>query len=229
MTEVTIPAVLVRLAQSGVSVRRRDDKAVFRAAAAPPSDIVALIEARKADISTFLCPEAVQRRLDAEAEVLQAPCPPDVSDDRWETALDGLRAFIAAGYGAEAERLGWPRDELYGVPRLWSQIHLCCAGLAVGDRTVTEITSEAIAILTSSGAVQRIYRKPAIDYGVMFEARLKHIRGNYADGAEEPRLRAIEHTVNAYRQNHPGVTIEEAKAEVLAAIKRSSTKETTAP
>ena len=81
-------------------MRRRDDKAVFRAAAAPPSDIVALIEARKADVSTFLCPEAVQRRLDAEAEVLQAPCLPDVSDDRWETALDSLRAFIAAGYGA---------------------------------------------------------------------------------------------------------------------------------
>jgi hypothetical protein len=69
--EVTVPAVLSRLAQSGVSVHWRDGKAVFKAAAAPPADIVALINARKAEVSAFLNPEAVQRRLHAETDVLQ--------------------------------------------------------------------------------------------------------------------------------------------------------------
>ena len=95
--EDAIPAVLARLAQHVVSVRWRDGNAVFKAAAAPPADIVALIDARKAEVSVFLHPEAVQHRLDAEAEVLQAPCPPDVSDGHWETALDVLRALLAGG------------------------------------------------------------------------------------------------------------------------------------
>ena len=60
--EDSVPAVLARLAQSDVSVQWRDGKAVFKAAAAPPADIVALIDARKADISAFLHPDAVQRR-----------------------------------------------------------------------------------------------------------------------------------------------------------------------
>ena len=57
--EGAVSAVLTRLAQCGVSVRWRDGKAVFRAEAAPPAAIVALIEARKAAISAFLHPDAV--------------------------------------------------------------------------------------------------------------------------------------------------------------------------
>jgi hypothetical protein len=142
--EETIPAVLAQLAQSGVSVRWRDSKAVFRAAAAPPTGIVALINARKAEVSAFLNPEAVQRRFDAEAEVLRAPRPPDVSDGHWEVALRGLRSFIELGYAAEAERLGWPRDELYAVPPLWSRVDLCGCALLIGDREVVNVSSTEI-------------------------------------------------------------------------------------
>ena len=63
----SVPAVLGRLAQDGVSVQWRDGKAVFKASAEPPSDVVALIDARKAEVSAFLHPDAVQRRLEAEA------------------------------------------------------------------------------------------------------------------------------------------------------------------
>ena len=229
MREETIPAVLAQLAQSGVSVRWRDSKAVFRAAAAPPTDIVALINARKAEVSAFLNPEAVQRRLYAEAAVLQAERPPDVSDDRWETALAGLRAFIAAGHGDEALRLGWQRDELYRVPQLWSQIHICGCALLISDHEVVGITSSEIRIKTASGGTLAFYRKPEVDYRVAYEAHLKAICGNYPGDSEEPRLRAVERTVGLFRSNNPNTSLEDGKAAVLAAIKRSPAKETTAP
>ena len=218
----SVPAVLGSLAQVGVSVQWRGGRAVFKAAAAPPADIVALIDTRKAEISAFLHPDAIQSRLDAEANVLRAPRPPDVADDRWETALRGLRAFLAAGHGHEAARLGWPRDELYAVPPLWSQINLCGAALLIGDREVVSLTADAIALRTPSGAVLRTYRKPQIDYALIYETRLKLIRGNYAGHSEEPRLRAVEHTVNTYRSNHPSDTVDTAKTAVLAAINRAA-------
>ena len=221
MTEPSIPAVLFRLAQSNVSVLWRDGKAVFRAAAAPPADIIALIEARKADISTFLCPEAVQRRLDAKADVLRAERPSDVSDAHWATALRGLRAFLAAGHGDEAERLGWPRDELYRVPELWSQVHLCGVALLIGDCEVIEVTAAAIKVRTASGAIQAFYRKPPIDYALAYRTRLK-MAGE--DGLrEEPRLRALEAVTNLYLSNNPDSTVDQAVAAVRTAI--SSAKE----
>jgi hypothetical protein len=219
--EDAVPAVLGKLAQCGVSVHWRDGKAVFRAAAAPPADIVALINARKAEVSAFLNPEAVQRRLHAETDVLQAERPPDVSDDRWETALTGLRAFIAAGHGDEALRLGWQRDELYRVPQLWSQIHICGCALLIGDREVTGITSSAIQIKTASGATQSFYRKPVIDYGLVYSERLKLLGGDA--NKEEPRLRAVEYVVNFYR-SHRDCSLENAKSAVTAAIKRGTAK-----
>ena len=214
----SIPAVLARLAQSGVSVRWRDGKAVFKAATEPPADIVALIDARKAEISAFLHPEAVQCRLDAEAEVLRAPRPPDVSDGHWEVALRGLRSFIELGYGDEALRLGWPPDELYAVPPVWSRVDLCGVGLAIGDRQVVSITPTEIRIKTPSGGTLAFYRKPAVDYRVAYEAHLKPTRGNYKPDSEEAHLRALERTVFLFRTNNPNASLEEAKAAVLAAI-----------
>jgi hypothetical protein len=219
--ESSVPAVLVRLAQSNVSVLWRDGKAVFRAAAAPPADIIALIEARKADISTFLCAEAVQRRLDAKADVLRAERPSDVSDAHWATALRGLRAFLAAGHGDEVERLGWPRDELYRVPSLWSRVDLCGVALLIGDCEVIEVTAAAIKVRTASGAIQAFYRKPAIDYALAYRTRLK-MAGE--DGLrEEPRLRALEAVTNLYLSNNPDSTVDQAVAAVRTAI--SSAKE----
>ena len=216
---MTIPALLTRLAESGVSVRWRDGKAVFRAAAAPPADIVALIDARKAEVSAFLHPEAVQRRLHAETDVLQAERPPDVSDDRWETALTGLRAFIAAGHGDEALRLSWQHDELYRVPQLWSQIHICRCALLIGDREVVGITSSEIRIKTASGGTLAFYRKPVVDYRVAYEAHLRATRGNYKPDSEEAHLRAVEAAVDLFRSNNPNASLEDAKRAVLALLK----------
>ena len=146
--------------------------------------------------------------------------PPDVRDGEWRAAINGLWVFLAAGHGDEAERLGWPRNELYAVPPLWARVDLCGAALAIGDRTVTEITVDAIAIVTASGAVQRIYRKPSIDYGLVFRERLKQFGGDVAK--EEFQLRAIEHAVNVCRAN-TGLDFEQAKQLVRDAIKRSVT------
>jgi hypothetical protein len=225
----SIPAVLAQLAGGGVSVRWRDGKAVFKAAAAPPADIVALIDARKAEISAFLHPDAVQGRLDAEAEVLQALQPPDVTAPHWEAALRGLRSFIELGHAAEALRLGWPRNELYAVPPLWSRGDLFGWALLIGDREVVSITSAEIRVKASSGVTLAFYRKPEVDYRVAYEAHLKAIFGNYPGDSEEPRLRAVERTVGLFRSNNPNASLGDAKAAVLAAIAVRPPKETPSP
>ena len=51
----------------------------------------------------------------------EATRPPDVSDARWQAALRGLQAFVTGGWGDQAERLAWPRDELFRVPELWAR------------------------------------------------------------------------------------------------------------
>jgi hypothetical protein len=98
--------------------------------------------------------------------------PPDAADAQWDAAMRGLRTFLAAGHGDEAERLGWPKDGLYNVPKLWSQIHLCGAALLVGDRQVTEITAETIRIRTASGAVLSFYRRPRAGKVIDISGRL---------------------------------------------------------
>ena len=145
--------------------------------------------------------------------------PDDVAGAQRRVAVRGLRAFLAAGHGAEAERLGWPRDELYHVPELWSQIRLCGVGLLIGDRGVTEVTAAEIRVKTASGATLAFYRKPAVDYRLVYETRLKLLRGNYADGSsEEPRLRAFEHAIR-FCCDHHNCDLETAKRMVMAALK----------
>ena len=115
--------------------------------------------------------------------------PPDVKDAHWEAALRGLKAFLEAGHGAEALRLGWPKDELYAVPLLWSRI-IVRPALLIGDREIVNITSAEIRIKAASGSTLAFYRKPAVDYGVAYRARIKELGD---DGLkEEPRLRAFE-------------------------------------
>jgi hypothetical protein len=219
--ESTIPAVLARLAQSGVSVRWRDGKAVFRAAVEPPADSVALINARKADVSAFLHPDAVRRRLEAQAEVLRAGRPPDIGDDRWETAMKGQRSFIEHGHADEALRLGWPHNELFAVPPSWSRVDLCGAALLIGDGEVISVTSSRIGIQTPNGSEQGFYRKPTVDYALVVRERLKQL--GLDAGKEEFRLRAVEHAVNVCRAN-TGLDLESAKKLVLAAISTTETK-----
>ena len=120
----------------------------------------------------------------------------------------------------EALRLGWPEDELFQVPVLWSQIHLTGTGLAIGDREVVNISSTEIRIKTASGATLAFYRKPKIDYGVAYRARIKSLGDDALK--EEPRLRGLEAVVGLYRNNHPGISIDTAKGAVLAAIKEAA-------
>jgi hypothetical protein len=218
--ETSIPSVLGKLAQSGVSVQWRDGRAVFKAPAPPAAEIVALIDARKAEISAFLHPEAVQRRLDAEAMVFQTKQPPDATDVQWDVAMRGLRTFLAAGHGAEAERLGWPKDELYAVPKLWSQIHLCGAALLIGDREVVSITADEIRIRTASGATLAFRRRPQPDYAVAYRQRCKELAHL---GHDEARFRAFDHCIALCRQLS-GCDLEEAKALVRGAIAKASTQ-----
>jgi hypothetical protein len=148
--------------------------------------------------------------------------PPDVSDSRWQAAIDGLGIFLAVGHGDEAERLGWPHDELYRVPKLWSQIHLCGAALLIGDREVVEVSPTAIKIRTASGATQAFYRKPAVDYGLAYRERIRQL--GLDASKEEAQLRAVEAVVNLYRSRHPSADIDTAKASVLAAIAKAKEK-----
>jgi hypothetical protein len=81
-----------------------------RGAQAPFSCLASSLIDERNRRSSFLRPGAVQNRLVAEAEALQAPCPPDVSGDRWETALDGLRTFIAPWLVSDRKVVGITPD-----------------------------------------------------------------------------------------------------------------------
>jgi hypothetical protein len=125
-----------------------------------------------------------------------------------------------AGHGDEAERLGWPKDELYAIPQLWSQINLCGAALLIGDREVVGITPNEIRVRTSSGATLAFYRKPEVDYALAYRARIK--MAGEDSTKEEVQLRALEAVVNLYRSHQPNADIDTAKAAVLAAIKQAA-------
>jgi hypothetical protein len=213
---MTAAEVLALAKAHAVTIRLDGAELELTADRKPDADLLDAIAGCKADISAFLHPDAVRRRLEAEAEVLRAPRPPDVTDVHWAAALRGLRAFLAAGHGDEAERLGWPKAELYAVPPLWSRVDLCGAGLLIGDREVIGITSSEIRIKTSSGATLAFYGRPQVDYAVAYRARLKLV-GEDA-GRAEFQLRALEATVGLYLSNNPDADIDTASAAVRAAI-----------
>ena len=78
--------------------------------------------------------------------------PASSARERRHTAVNGMRSFLDLGHGAEAERLGWPHDELFRVPPVWARVDLCGAALLIGDREVVDITATEIRIKTASGA-----------------------------------------------------------------------------
>ena len=167
--------------------------------------------------------QGAQHRLDQSSErhapflqTVDAARPSDVSDDHWTTAIDGLKVFLFSGWSAEAQRLGWPMDEVFGVPPLWARVDLCGAALLIGDREVVGITPNEIRIKTPSSATLAFYRKPAVDYGVAYRARLKQV--GLDASKEEFQLRSLEAVVNLYRSHHPSADVDTAKATVLDAI-----------
>jgi hypothetical protein len=169
--------------------------------------------ASKARPIACLCDDL--RRSPVQEQGLRGHAPADVNDARWQAALRGLQAFVAGGWGDLAEAAGWTRDELYAVPKLWSQIHLTGVALLIADNEVTEVALGEIRIRTASGAVQTFRRTPEPDWALVYLERLK-LSGLDAV-REEPRLRAIEFTVSEYRKYH-GVDLETAKAAVRTAI-----------
>jgi hypothetical protein len=195
----------------GVEVRLNaaGDGLLLEADGDPPADLVELLRAAKSELVGRL---REQRRL---LEAVASARPPDVTSAQWRVAMKGLEVFLTAGHGAEAERLGWTRDELYAVPPLWARVDLCGAALLIGDREVVDITSSAIQIKTASGAMLSFYRKPALDLALVYRERLKLFGEDACK--EEVQLRAIEHTVNFCRSN-TGCDLATATAAVRAAI-----------
>ena len=146
--------------------------------------------------------------------------PPDVSNHQWQVAQRGLWAFLFSGQAEKAMRLGWPNDALFGVPPVWARAELCGAGLLIEDREVVEISADAIRVKAPSGSVLAFYRKPQPDFGLVYETRLKLIRGNYPADSKEPRLGALEHTVR-FCCDQTGADLEQAKKRVLATIAKA--------
>jgi hypothetical protein len=146
--------------------------------------------------------------------------PRDVNDAQWDVAMRGLRTFLATGRADEALRLGWPHNELFRVPPVWSRVDLCGCALLIGDREVVEVTPAQIGIKTASGATQRFFRRPEPDLAFAYRERLK-LFGLDAS-SEEVQLRALEHTVRFCRDRR-GCDFETAKAALLSAIKWSAT------
>jgi hypothetical protein len=213
---VTPAEILAQAARRGVEVglNPAGDGLRLWSDGDPPTDLVEFLKSAKPELVAHL------HRRAPFLQSIEAARPPDVSDSAWESAMRGLKDFIANGHGDEAQRLGWPRGELFALPEAWRNVADCGAALLIGDATVTEITPTAIRIKTASGAVQAFYRKPEIDYSLAYRTRLASI-GLDAQ-KEEFRLRALEAVVNLYRSHHPGADIDTAKAAVLAAIASST-------
>jgi hypothetical protein len=141
--------------------------------------------------------------------------PPDITDDRWQAALTGLQAFVAGGWADQAEAAGWTRDELFAAPPLWSRVDLCGAALLLGDREVISVTPTEIRIKATGGATQAFYRRPAVDFALMFDSHRKKLEGGV--NPEEARLRAREWAVREYQRLN-NVGLEDAKRAVDSII-----------
>ena len=150
---MTPAEILAQAAQRGVEVglNPAGDGLRLWSDGDPPTDLVELLKSAKPELVAHLHRRAYDGPL---LQSVEAARPPDVSDDAWQTALRGLRDFIANGHGDEALRLGWPRDELFRVPELWSAMISC----GVGCRSATARSSRSrrpgIRIRTASGRRQ---------------------------------------------------------------------------
>ena len=92
--------------------------------------------------------------------------------------------------------------------------------MLIDDREVVAVTAEAIQIKTASGATLSFYRKPAVDYRLVYETRRKSLASL---GGDEPHFRAFDFAVSFCRQ-HSGCDLEEAKKLVRAAIAKPATQ-----
>jgi hypothetical protein len=215
------------LGRHNVAVSWVGGKVEFRSHAKPPDDVIALMDAHESAIVNLLRPNsegrsalsAAQERYRPLLEALEAQRPPDEAGYKWRTAMEGLEVFLLSGQGDEALRLGWPHDELYAVPPVWSRVDLCGCALLIGDREVISIEANRIQIKTASGAAQSFYRKPEPDLSLVHRERMKLLQRNL--GADEARLRSLDFTIDFARQ-HFCCDLEEAKTRVRDAIARAA-------
>jgi hypothetical protein len=144
---VTVMNALELARSYGVRFLRKPDGGIrYQAAAAPPPDVVAVLAAAKpAFLRVLAGREAAKIATDAKP-------PPDCLPRRWTEAQDGLKRFIADGWGDQASLLGWSVDELYRVPPVWARVDLTGAALLVADLRVVAVTEASIAIETPSGS-----------------------------------------------------------------------------
>jgi hypothetical protein len=117
-----------------------------------PDDVVELLTSVKPDLLRVL-----EWREAAKAALRSRP-PPDVREDRWAEALQGLHRFVVDGWADKAAVLGWSKNELYRVPFLWARVDLCGAALLIGDRRVAAVTEASIAIVTRAGSTLKFRR-----------------------------------------------------------------------
>jgi hypothetical protein len=138
---------------AGVRLTLDGDGIILEAETPPlPGDVVELLRSVKPDLLRILeCRAAAEAALGAEM-------PPDCRPWRWVVAQDGLRSFVDNGWGDKAALMGWTAEELYRVPRLWSQVHLTGAGLLIGDRRVIAVTEASIVVETRTGSQLKFRR-----------------------------------------------------------------------
>jgi hypothetical protein len=74
-------------------------------------------------------------------------------------ASAGRDRFVAEGWAEKARCHGWSERELFALPERWSRIDQCGVAWLIGERRVIEVTADAIAIETASGARLKFYRK----------------------------------------------------------------------
>jgi hypothetical protein len=73
-----------------------------------PDDVVELLTAAKPDLLRVL-----EWREAAKAALTSWP-PPDIREDRWAEALQGLHRFVVEGWADKAAVLGWSRTSFTG-------------------------------------------------------------------------------------------------------------------
>jgi hypothetical protein len=142
-----------------------------------------------------------------------------MQDDPAEIPRERLRRAEAAAYARR--RLG--QSVRVNTLRSWPIPYR-----QVGRDAVYEISDldRFIEARLAAAPVRRAPTAPEPDFAAVYENHRRLIVPNV--GEEEGRLRALEHAIDVCRR-HRGCNLEDAKATVLAVIKRSSTTETTTP
>jgi hypothetical protein len=112
----------------------------------PPEAVVNLLRANESAL--FMIVSAREMA----TTTLAAERPYDCSEERWASAIRGLRRFMRDGWGDQAALLGWTAEELYRVPPVWRRVDLTGAALLIGEGRVIAATENSIVFEKLSGS-----------------------------------------------------------------------------